>query len=460
MSTALIAGVSFMVLPLSWVVCVSLVPLLFYVHYSSKRSLKQIVSDFYILGLILCGFANLFLFQMSPENWNIGLSGWITVVARTIAWCLVCSFSALAYALLGYCIANIKSIQHRIIALPFLFPLTELLRSYLFAAMAYGPKGSFSPNFNWGSLAVPGSGTFFVYSSRIVGFFGITFLIVIINIALFSILRRRVFMASLLICSVSLVTVLGWKQGDNVAFSRKIAVSVVHLSEQDDMQSTDTLISPPEQTDVLVLPEYSSLEQNPKVADYLSPLARDGVAITSIVNGKSPKGTNRIIYLSRSGDVIDQQDKTFLIPTGELLPYSLQASFKTIGRSSINEAFKYTQQLERGDRPERVYATKDGIRIGTLACSGVSALNEYSRLTNEGADILVNTASLAFLQPNSLYHVYAHNMARFQAVSNNRPFAQASRSGQSYILDNQGRTLVESSGQDKQILSASVYIKQ
>jgi len=226
------------------------------------------------------------------------------------------------------------------------------------------------------------------------------------------------------------------------------------------MKTTDKSLSPPSGTDVLVLPEYSGIEQDKEVSKYLSPLSSNGVAITSIVNGRSPNGTNRIIYLSRDGRVIERQDKTFLIPTGELLPYSLQASFRTIGRSSINEAFKYTQQLERGDRPERVYATKDGIRIGTLACSGVSALNEYSRLTNEGADILVNTASLAFLQPNSLYHVYARNMARFQAVSNNRPFAQASRSGQSYILDNQGNTLIESTGQNKQILSAEVYIRK
>jgi len=424
-----------------------------------RRTKKQVLFDFYIFGLVMCGFANMFLFQMSPENWNIGLNGWITIVARCIAWVLVCSFCALAYVVLGLSLMHIQSFKNRLLLLPLLFPAVELLRSYMFAAMAYGPKSNFSPNFNWGSLAVPGSGTFLVYNSRILGFFGITIAIILINVALFFLLQRRFFSAVQILCIVLLCTVIGWKQGEQTYQSRQIRVSVVHLSEQDDMKDTRDLNSLPEQTNILVLPEYSGIDKNPDPTAYLKSLAIDGVAITSIVNGKSPKGTNRIIYISRSNTIIDEQDKTFLIPTGEVLPYSIQFSFKSIGKSWINESFKYTQQLERGDKKERVFTTKDGISIGTLACSGVSALNEYSRLADEGADVLVNSASLAFLQPNSLYHAYAQNMARFQAVSNNLPFAQASRSGQSYILDNQGNILVKSNGQNKQVLSAVVGIQ-
>jgi apolipoprotein N-acyltransferase len=424
-----------------------------------RRTKKQVLFDFYIFGLVLCGFANTFLFQMSPENWNIGLNGWITVVARSIAWVLVCSFSALAYVVLGLALMRIESFQNKLLLLPLLFPAVELLRSYMFAAMAYGPKSNFSPNFNWGSLAVPGSGTFLVYNSRVLGFFGITIVVILINIALFFLLQRRFFAGMQILCIVLLCTAIGWRQGEQTYQSRKIRVSVVHLSELDDMKDSRDLNSLPEQTNILVLPEYSGIDKNPDPTPFLKSLTNGGVAITSIVNGKSPKGTNRIIYISRSNTIIDKQDKTFLIPTGELLPYSLQFSFKSIGKSWVNESFKYTQQLERGDKPEHVFTSKDGISIGTLACSGVSALAEYRRLANEGADVLVNTASLAFLQPNSFYHAYARNMARFQAVSNNLPFAQASRSGQSYILDNQGNTLVESNGQSKQVLSAIVGIK-
>jgi apolipoprotein N-acyltransferase len=435
-----------------------MIPMLFYLMKSRERTINQSVSDFYIFGLILCGFANLFLFQMSPENWNIGLSGWITVLARLIAWCLVCLFSALAYALLGYCLGIIKNVQYKFYAFPFLFPIAELIRSYLYAAMSYGPKGSFSPNFNWGSLAVPGSGTVLVYSSRILGFFGISLLVILFNYTVWLLLRRKFFYAILLLCFIAFVTILGWKQGDSLYFTRNVTVSVVHLSEDDDMKSIDTNIAPVQSSEILVLPEYSGIEKDPQKESYLTPLSKNGVAITSIVNGKGPSGTNRIIYMSKTGDLIEQQDKTFLIPTGELLPYSLQASFSIIGKSSINVAFNSTQQIDRGKTPEKVYKTNNDIAIGTLACSGVSALNEYSRLTSEGASILVNSASLSFLTENSLYHVYAHNMARFQAVSNNRPLAQASRSGESYILDNQGRVLVESSGQNRQVLSASVRL--
>jgi apolipoprotein N-acyltransferase len=453
-----LTGISFIVLRLSWIVCISLVPIFLYLKKSGNRERKTIIKDFYIGGFILSGFANLFLFQMSPENWNIGITGWVTVVARLIAWFLVCSFGALAYAGIGFLIACFKSVQSRILILPFFFPLAELLRSYLFAFMAYGPQGSFSPNFQWGSLAVPGSGTPLIYSTRILGFFGLTFLIIVINLSVYLLTQRRIYPATMLALAVCLTTVVGWKIGSSNGLERSIHVSVLHLSAEDEITIDEREALNPQNTDILVLPEYSAIEKNLNKPMLLNNLKKNGVAITSIVYGKSPQGTNRIIYLNKNGDVLTKQDKTFLIPTGEVLPYSLQLSFKTIGKGWVNDAFKYTQQLKKGDRPEEVFVTKDNIALGTLACSGVSALNEYSRLTSEGASILVNSASLSFLTENSLYHVYAHNMARFQAVSNNRPLAQASRSGESYILDNQGRVLVESSGQNRQVLSASVRL--
>jgi hypothetical protein len=178
-----LTGLSLITFSYSWIVLFSIIPILMYLMKSKGLSRQHITLDFYLGGVILCGFANIFLFQMSPENWGIGLNGWITVVARTIAWVLVCSFSALAYGALGYCLSSIKMADRRIFVLPLLFPVAEVLRSYLFAAMAYGPNGSLSPNFNWGSLAVPASGTILVYSSRIIGFFGLTFIVVLKNIS-------------------------------------------------------------------------------------------------------------------------------------------------------------------------------------------------------------------------------------------------------------------------------------
>lgn len=441
-----------------WLVFVALLPLLSYLPYASSKPLRQVVADFYMAGFLLCGFANLFLYQVAPENWTIELRGWFGLVSRFMSWILVSGFCALAYAGLGFLLAKIKTNSLRLLMLPFLFALAELVRSYLFAIMAYGPHGKLSPNFNWGSIAVPASGTPIVYNARVFGFFGITLFVVVVNICLYLMTyRRRLLLPIMMLSLIVASTLLTWSVGASQQ-GRTMKVASVHLNEKSDMTLIDNTLWPQEGTDLLVLPEYSAILKYKDYKKMLGRLSEHGVAITSIDNGRSPQGTNRIIILNRNGDIINSQDKTFLIPTGEYIPYSLNVGFRLIGKSQAITDFTYSQQLTKGTRPEEPFTTSDNVTIGALACSGVGSLTGYKQLTNQGADVLTNSASLAFLLPDSIYHTYAHNMARFQAVSNNRPFVQASRSGQSYIIDNQGSYITVSDGQSNQLLSAPLQI--
>jgi apolipoprotein N-acyltransferase len=250
---------------------------------------------------------------------------------------------------------------------------------------------------------------------------------------------------------------LSWSAGNDQG-SRTIKVASIHLNEKSDMTLANPGLWPPEGTDLLVLPEYSGILKYKNYKQMLHRLSKDGIAITSIDNGRSPAGTNRIIVLNRDGYVISSEDKTFLIPTGEYMPYVLQLGFRLIGKSQALVDFRYSQQLTKGSHAETPIMTNNGLSVGALACSGVGSLNGYRSLSRDGADILTNSASLAFLLPNSIYHTYARNMARFQAVSNNKAFIQASRSGQSYIIDNQGSFVARSYNQQDQLLTANVRL--
>lgn len=391
--------------------------------------------DLYAFGFIVSAFANFFLLEASPNNWAVIVRGWFAVVAPTMAWLMISSFSALAFLGLAEVLRRIPSNVWRLSALPLLFALTELLRSYLFAVMAYAPHGSMSPNFNWGSLAVPASGTPLVYASRIVGFFGLTALVVGINVALYLALKKRQFIAgSLFITATVALSVIGKATIPTPSAAvQNLKIITKHFDEQENAADWTKADWPPQGTDLLVLPEYSGLLENKDYKAILQRLSKNGLAITTMRNGRSPGGTNRLIFINREGSIVEQQDKTFLIPTGETLPYSLQATFTLIKKQRSIEEFRYLQQITPGDKHEAPFEY-NGIYYGALACSGVSALNEYSRLTDEGADILINSASLSFLKTNSRYHVYADNMARFQSVSTGKLLVQASRSGNSYIL--------------------------
>ena len=437
-ASGILVGLCMVVRGSEWLIFVALIPLLYYISKSGKLRNKRILADFYVFGFIICGFANWFLLQVSPQNWTVSLQGWFVAVATGLSWLLICAWCALSFLVLGFVLYRFKTPKARLLALPFLFSLAEVLRSYMYAAMAYGPHGSFSPNFNWGSLAVPASGTPLVFSSRFIGFFGLTFLVVVVNLAVFAICKRKYGVSMAATIAVVFVAYLGWKQGEATASNKHLSIAIVHLGELQSAIDLGTNKWPPNGTDLLVLPEYSELRQNPDYKKLLQRLSPNGVAVTTERNGQSPNGTNELIFLDRNAKVVSAQDKTFLIPTGETLPYILKFSFWLIRKNNMNVNFTYTQQITSGQTPEKPYNTGT-FSVGALACSGVSTLNEYGRLSGQGADVLVNSASLSFLQSDSLYHVYARNMARYQAVSNNRTFVQASRSGESYIMDNQGR---------------------
>ncbi len=421
-------------------VLAALVPLTDYVVHMHRRKLVRTVIDFYMLGFMVSGFANAFLFQISPANWTISMKSWFALLATTLSWVLISGFCALAFGGLGFVLYRLHSTKWRLLCLPILFAGAELLRSYMYALMAYAPHGSLSPNFNWGSLAVPASGTPLVFASRIVGFFGLTVLVVSINIALYAAFRRRYMTSVGLLAVATFVTIVGWQIGNSRGGGQALRVAVVHLGEQDALTTWDQQTWPQKNTNILVLPEYSEIRSNPNYRQILAQLSDSGVAITSERRGASPSGTNQIVFLDHKGNVIDGQDKTFLIPTGETLPYVLQASFWLMRLGYMNTFFTYSQQISPGRNAEHPVQS-GGVVVGALACSGVSALSEYRQLSRQGAKVLTNSASLSFLDHSSVYHVYARNMARFQAVSNNRPFIQASRSGESYIMDNQGRIL-------------------
>jgi apolipoprotein N-acyltransferase len=443
-----------------WLTLVALIPAINYLAKFNELSTRKVLKDFYLAGFILCGFANLFFFELAPENWTIALTGWFGLVSRFVSWLLICSFCSLSFLLLGYILKRIKYLNHRLLALPVLFALTELVRSYLFASMAFGPHGSFSPNFNWGSIAVPASGTPLVYSSRLIGFFGITAAVVVVNIALYLLLfKRRIIVPLSLILVICTVTILGWKLGETKG-SKQLRVAVVHLNERQDLSEWSKSFWPAQNTDIIVLPEYSNVQSNKNFKLILSRLSKDGIAVTTRPIGRAPNEINSVTYYNKDGNVVNTQGKTFLIPTGEYMPYSLQASFTLLGKKQALTDFHYSQKLTKGTIDEYPLRSNKDVYIGTLACSGISALTQYRQLTDKGADVLVNSASLAFLQPDSLYHIYAKNMARYHSIVNNRPFLQSSRSGQSYILDNQGQTLVQSIDQNNQIYSATITIKK
>lgn len=434
------------------------IPIIRYIKAIPSIQQKTVIKDFYFGGVIIgvCAFS--FVLQIVPQNWTTILMGWASYLTRGATLIVLAIVSSFGFALLGLLLKKISSFNSRVLCLIVCWPIAEIIRSYLAAIAGYGPGASISPNYNFGSLAVIVSGTPLVYLSRFVGFFGLTIITVAIAVALYYIFFEKVYLlpASFLVLLFA-INLYGWNIG-NRPYSHEINVSTVQLGENSKLKEWSGLDRPPSETDLLVLPEYSEFLNNKSKEDVLSTLSNDGIAITSVSNGESPSGTNQLQIVNQSGVVVDKQDKTFLIPTGEYLPYAMQAFLKIVGQKSTIEGFTLMQQITPGSTPPRPFKNS-AFTVGAIACSGITSLNEYRQLSHQGSDVLTNSASLAFLSSSSLYHGYAKNMARFHTVSNTKPLVQSSRGGESFIMNKQGRILVSTKENKNVLLSAKLGIQ-
>lgn len=437
---------------IEWLTFVSLLGWFYYVDNLNKFTKKQILKDFYLGTFIVTGLSYCWLMQAEAQNWNVSLHGWFKAVAQIVSWLLVCLFVSIGGLVLGWVMTKLTKFKYKLLIFVLLLPLYEVVKSFLFAIISFGNGGSLVPNFFVGSLAVSVSGTPLIYASRLVGFMGLSLLSSLLVLATCLIFKKQYKYSLALFILVVVVVFAGYYFVDNQKQSKPLKTVVVHLDEADSLDQWADFNKIPDNIDLLVLPEYSGVLDSKHLEALTQKLNTNGMVVTTVAVGRSPEMTNRLTVFNKDRQIISQQDKDFLIPAGEYLPYSLIGAFKLLRQDNNIVNFRYTQQTKPGTKPIELIK-HDNLAIGALACSGVISPAEYKRLTSDGADILTNSASLAFLKKNSRFNVFGKNMARYQAVSNYRPFVQASRSGESYMITPNGKFVTQNTSQDTQILS-------
>lgn len=449
--SALLLGLVFINKNLFWLSFIGLIPFLLFCERAHVFSQKQIVRSVYWSGFIYLLFVFVWILQTNPNSWT-EVGGVLAILMKITIWILCALFASIGFWLLGRFIDHFKSNPKiLLLSLPAAWALSEFIRVFMFSIFYYGPGGSISPNWNLGIIGLGITATPFIYIARFVGLYGLSIVVVLINIALYYILyKRNVKVAVGIFIPLIILSALGY--GLYRPSQKTINASVVHLSEKDSLLTWDKIELPPKNTDLLVLPEYSLFFDNKDYKQFSSEyLASDSTIITSVAGTERPP-TNNLTAFSPSRGIFSSQPKTFLIATGEYVPYFITGFFKLINQDIIVKSFNESQQVRRGDKPEQVIQTPNA-RVGALVCSGVLALNEYRRLSSDGAEVLVNTASLSLLAQASMYHEQEGYLTMFHAVANAKPFLQSSRSGESYILSSDGSKLVSTTGDSKLITS-------
>ena len=82
--------------------------------------------------------------------------------------------------------------------------------------------------------------------------------------------------------------------------------------------------------------------------------------------------------------------------------------------------------------------------------------NYYRKLTNDGAQVLTNSASLNEFRDSWTYHQQARQFAQFIAAANARPFVQGARGGLAIIVDSDGKIISKTDGFGMEVINANL----
>lgn len=351
--------------------------------------------------------------------------------------------------------------------IPALWVISEYVRAIVFSIVSLGPDGRIGPYWTFGHLGYYAVDTPFVYMARLGGLYLLSFMIMAMLVAIYQWWHLNRWQPFAVIMSIALIcSGLGWSLYRSTQ-GRIVSVGAAKYARREtpyqySSESYAVLNSGPKRSlDVLVLPEYShyfdaSVYQKADQA-VLTPLMKrdNGLIIHSSRENTSTKGHNLLTFQTVTGDILNQQQKWFIVPAGEYVPYIYQVALAYAGHGQMLLNFNQQKSVSRGEAPEQPFLF-EGVKYGAQACSGVLSPDFYSQLARQGAEIFTNSAALDTLGISPLFHHEVEQMNRLSAVAHAKPFVQSAKGGPAYIMDKDGRQLTAATASEGVVISADV----
>jgi apolipoprotein N-acyltransferase len=422
----------------SYLALVSLIPLFFAVKNTGK---KGSFLYGYLAGLVFFGFL---------LSWlgNVSWPGAIVLV-------LVMSVYFGAFAFL----ANIVIAgAGELLLLPFIWVVVEYLRSNLLTG------------FPWGQLAYSQYRNItLIQIADLFGSYGVSFLIVLVNTAVFAFLikspRKKILLMLALVAVVAAAGYGFYRTGSiPVRGSARISViqgNIPQESKWDETKAFDniktygdlTLAAAETEPDMIIWPEtaYPYIATAKDLPSEISALAqKTGVPVLAgVIYMKDDKYFNSSMLFNENGVFPAMYFKIHLVPFGEYIPlekiFSLVTKYidKPIGDYTPGKEYELfplrsTYMLE--SKPGEISRETHFYRVGTLICfedvfPGLS--REYVR---KGADILVNITNDAWFGRTAAAEQHLQSSV-FRAVENRVPVVRAANTGVSCFVSYTGEIL-------------------
>lgn len=440
-----------------WLLFISLVPL----WSALSIGQEKVSSGQSSLTITTLFFAPFFLVVMSwildiNVQRLVGVSHWLAILLSFTS--LLLSVIVLTSAMLPGIYA-LKWIQTKrllgtgqtIALVAFIWVLSEWLRSVIFSVFLYGKGATIGDMWNFGSVGLAFMNTPLRFISPLAGLYGVAFVIIVCTLVFYYALitdfnKNIVRAAGLLVLLVGVVAYAGYKFPgvDKTPLSRAEA-SVFEQTDTESISPADFEIKngQKDKKDVIVLPEGTYFYEQINYEALKS--IRDRLTSNGIVLGvKYREDLSReaaILALDDQGRVVANQGKRLLIPIGEYLPWAAEVLLRLTMQNNSTESFNKNRAIQQSQDGSQVIKGK--IPVGAVACSGILDRAVFRRLSNEGAQVFTNSASLSLFADSKNYLKQSYQMAAFHAVANKRAYVQSSNGGASFVLDPSGNYIVK-----------------
>ncbi len=375
-----------------------------------------------------------------------GVLGWLVYVTYPGTF-LLCTYLALYPAIFAAGFVYFKDLPliPRIFVLASLWTVLEFMRSTLFTG------------FGWATLAHSQyTNLWMIQIADIVGIYGISFLIILVNLVVFETLkkkensqyiRRLQFITA---CILIFCLLYGLWTLKTAHFSSSIKVAVVQSNVKERIQWTPgdmsvtldkymALTDAVSKThpDIIVWPETSLpgvLSDNPSYLQRIQLKAMD-LNIPILMGSVLDEGDhyfNSAILVGDKGAVKGHYNKIHLVPFGEFLPLRpilgwLNAS---IDVEDFTSGTEYT-----------VFSVgKSGRKFGVLICFEDTLHDLPRQFVKAGAEFFVNMTNDAWFKDTKAPFLHLSG-AVFECIQNKRSMARAANTGVSGFIDPLGRIL-------------------
>ena len=435
----------------------------------------------FLFGLIFFGSVLSWFFDSHPLDW----AGVADVQTSFIFVCIAWAVSVITLSLFTGAWAWALHMLRRgtlvdILLGASLWVVFEWLRTFGFSLVSYGDGTFWGAHWTFGNLGYTLVDSPFLPWASIGGMYLLSFIIVSTNLALFVCAEKKFrlsqqtyIIATVLVSVFLLSTVFLAFSSQTHPPSPRISVALLHtnfpssftVSAEESRTRREVFLSllaqiaqKKQRPDLVVFPEDTRFLASFSPTSRMTLLqgVSKGQPMTFVDSGRTTidgKVFDVLSYYDENGRVLGQYRKLLLVPHGEYLPFFTGSLARLFGHGAWVDAFVKSREYAPGESTA-VARTKQG-SFGALFCSEIMSDVLYGNLARDGAEVLINNASLSFAHESKRLARQTRIQAQMRAAETGRFFLRAANAGSALIIAPDG-TVVAESGRGTGILYADI----